>query len=124
MPAKLVSDNGRHIVIRPLVYVLESEARAYAQESKLPVIGCCCSACGDLSLKRQRMKRLITELELEHPDIKNSMITALGNVVPSHLIDTKVAAMTTAIRDERRAARTTPEAAPLKIIRPTVTAGG
>jgi hypothetical protein len=70
------------------------------------------------------MKRLITELELEHPDIKNSMITALGNVVPSHLIDTKVAAMTTAIRDERRAARTTPEAAPLKIIRPTVTAGG
>lgn len=105
MPARLVSDNARHVVIRPLVYVLESEARAYAQEASLPIIGCCCSACGDLSLKRQRMKRLIAELELEHPDIKNSMIRALGNIVPSHLIDEKVAAMTTAIRDERRAAR-------------------
>lgn len=92
MPARLVSDNEKHIVIRPLVYVLESEARAYAQDSGLPVIGCCCSACGDLSLKRQRMKRLISEFEVEHPDVKNSMITALGNVVPSHLIDAGLAA--------------------------------
>ncbi|HEY3884377.1 MAG TPA: ATP-binding protein, partial [Vicinamibacterales bacterium] len=46
MPARLVSDDGRHIVIRPLVYVLESEARAYAKESRLPIIGCCCPACG------------------------------------------------------------------------------
>jgi tRNA 2-thiocytidine biosynthesis protein TtcA len=122
MPARLVSDNGQHVVIRPLVYVLESEARAYAQESNLPVIGCCCSACGDLSLKRQRMKRLITELELEHPDIKNSMIKALGNVVPSHLIDTKVAEMTTAIGEERRAARTSAQVAPLRVVRPAVTA--
>lgn len=105
MPARLVSDNHQHIVIRPLVYVLESEARAYAQESNLPVIGCCCSACGDLSLKRQRMKRLITELEVEHPEIKNSMIKALGNVVPSHLIDTKVAELTQTIREERRPGR-------------------
>lgn len=105
MPARLVSDNQQHVVIRPLVYVLESEARAYAQESNLPVIGCCCSACGDLSLKRQRMKRLIADLELEHPDIKNSMIKALGNVVPSHLIDTKVAELASAVRDERRPAR-------------------
>ncbi len=105
MPARLVSDNRQHVVIRPLVYVLESEARAYAQESNLPVIGCCCSACGDLSLKRQRMKRMIADLELEHPDIKNSMIKALGNVVTSHLIDTKVAALTESIRDERRVNR-------------------
>ncbi|ODS59503.1 MAG: hypothetical protein ABS36_00795 [Acidobacteria bacterium SCN 69-37] len=117
MPARLVSDNGQHIVIRPLVYVLEAEARAYAQESHLPVIGCCCSACGDLSLKRQRMKRLIAELELEHPDIKNSMIKALGNVVPSHLIDTKVAALTSSIREERRAARTAPDVSPLRVVR-------
>ena len=46
------------------------------------MIGCCCPACGDLSLKRQRIKRLIAELEMEHPDIKNSMIKALGHVVP------------------------------------------
>src|SRR5207253_217712 len=87
MPARLVSDNGQHVVIRPLVYVMEAEARAYAQEAKLPIIGCCCPACGDLSLKRQRMKRLIAELEVEHPEIKNSMIKALGNVVPRHLLD-------------------------------------
>ena len=90
MPARLVSDNKQHIVIRPLVYVSEAEARAYTQEVGLPVIGCCCPACGDLSLKRQRIKRLITELEMEHPDIKNSMITALGHVVPSHLLDVRL----------------------------------
>ena len=60
MPARLVSDDGRHTVIRPLVYVQEAEASAYAKESALPVIGCCCPACGDLSLQRQRIKRLIT----------------------------------------------------------------
>jgi tRNA 2-thiocytidine biosynthesis protein TtcA len=92
MPARLVSDNQQHIVIRPLVYVGEAEARAYAQEANLPIIGCCCSACGDLSLKRQRIKRLITELEMEHPDIKQSMISALGRVVPSHLLDRRLAA--------------------------------
>ena len=90
MPARLVSDNQKHIVIRPLVYVTEAEARAYALESHLPIIGCCCPACGDLSLKRQRIKRLIAELEVEHPEIKNSMIKALGNVVPSHLLDQRL----------------------------------
>jgi tRNA 2-thiocytidine biosynthesis protein TtcA len=87
MPARLVSDNGKHVVIRPLAYVGEGEARMYAQESNLPIIGCCCSACGDLSLKRQRVKRLIADLEVEHPEIKNSMLAALGHVVPSHLLD-------------------------------------
>ena len=90
MPARLVSDSQKHIVIRPLVYVTEAEARGYTQECGLPVIGCCCPACGDLSLKRQRIKRLIAEFELEHPDIKNSMIKALGHVVPSHLLDTRL----------------------------------
>ena len=77
-------------MIRPLVYVTENEARAYTQENNLPVIGCCCPACGDLSLKRQRLKRMIAELELEHPDIKNSMIKAIGNVAPRHLLDTRL----------------------------------
>jgi tRNA 2-thiocytidine biosynthesis protein TtcA len=90
MPARLISDNKKHIVIRPLVYVTEAEARAYTKECGLPVIGCCCPACGDLSLKRQRLKRLIAELELEHPDIKQSMIKALSHVVPSHLLDTRL----------------------------------
>jgi tRNA 2-thiocytidine biosynthesis protein TtcA len=97
MPARLVSDKGQ-VVIRPLVYVTEAEARAYAQESELPIIGCCCPACGDLSLKRQRIKRLIAELELEHPDVKQSMITALGHVVPSHLLDRQLASTARAVR--------------------------
>jgi len=90
MPARLVSDSKKHIVIRPLVFVTEAEARDYTQESGLPVIGCCCPACGDMSLKRQRMKRLIAQLEVEHPDVKNSMIKALGNVAPRHLLDRRL----------------------------------
>jgi tRNA 2-thiocytidine biosynthesis protein TtcA len=86
MPARLVSDNGEHVVIRPLAYVLESEARAYAKEADLPIIGCCCPACGDLSLQRQRMKRLIAQLEVEHPEIKSSILRSLGNVHTRHLL--------------------------------------
>jgi tRNA 2-thiocytidine biosynthesis protein TtcA len=90
MPARLVSDNGQHTVIRPLVYVDESEARLYAKERGLEIIGCCCPACGDLSLQRQRVKRLITDLEIEHPGLKNSMLKALTNVMPRHLLDTRL----------------------------------
>jgi tRNA 2-thiocytidine biosynthesis protein TtcA len=90
MPARLVSDNGEHTVIRPLVAVTEAEARQYAKERSLPIISCCCPACGDLSLQRQRIKRLIAELEIEHPDIKSSMIRALGNVAGRHLLDKRL----------------------------------
>lgn len=90
MPARLVSDDGAHVVIRPLVYVTESEARAYTRECELPIIGCCCPACGDLSLQRQRIKRLLMELERDHPGIKPSMLKALGNVAPRHLLDVRL----------------------------------
>jgi tRNA 2-thiocytidine biosynthesis protein TtcA len=90
MPARLVSDNGEHVVIRPLVAVTEAEARSYAKEQALPIISCCCRACGDLSLQRQRVKRLIAELEVEHPEIKNSMIRALANVAGRHLLDLRL----------------------------------
>jgi tRNA 2-thiocytidine biosynthesis protein TtcA len=90
MPARLVSDNGEHVVVRPLVYVSEAEARTYAKEAALPIIGCCCPACGDLSLQRQRVKRLIAQLEVEHPEVKNSMIRALGNVASRHLLDRRL----------------------------------
>jgi tRNA 2-thiocytidine biosynthesis protein TtcA len=85
-----VSDDGKHVVIRPLVYAGEDEARLYAKECELPIIGCCCPACGDLSLQRQRVKRLIAQLEVEHPDVKNSMIRALGNVAGRHLLDQRL----------------------------------
>jgi tRNA 2-thiocytidine biosynthesis protein TtcA len=90
MPARLVSDNGEHVVIRPLVGVTEGEARAYARESDLPIISCCCRACGDLSLQRQRVKKLIAELEVEHPEVKSSMIRALANVAGRHLLDLRL----------------------------------
>ena len=90
MPARLVSDNGEHVVIRPFAYVTEDEARAYTKQLELPIIGCCCPACGDLSLQRQRVKRLILDLEREHPGVKQSMLKALGNVMPRHLLDTRL----------------------------------
>jgi tRNA 2-thiocytidine biosynthesis protein TtcA len=90
MPARLVSDNGEHVVVRPLVYVTEAEARTYAKDEALPIISCCCPACGDLSLQRQRVKRLIAQLEVEHPEVKNSMIRALGNVASRHLLDNRL----------------------------------
>ena len=90
MPAKLLSDNGEHIVIRPLVLVGEDEARQYAKECELPIIGCCCPACGDLALQRQRIKRLLMDLDIEHPGVKNSMLKALSNVAPRHLLDVRL----------------------------------
>jgi tRNA 2-thiocytidine biosynthesis protein TtcA len=90
MPARLVSDDQKHVVIRPLVYVTEDEARDYCQECDLPVIGCCCPACGDLGLQRQRVKRMLMELEREHAGVKSSMLKALGNVMPRHLLDTRL----------------------------------
>jgi tRNA 2-thiocytidine biosynthesis protein TtcA len=90
MPARLVSDNGEHVVIRPLAYVGEDEARLYTKECGLPIIGCCCPACGDLSLQRQRVKRLILDLEREHAGVKQSMLKALTNVKPRHLLDLRL----------------------------------
>jgi tRNA 2-thiocytidine biosynthesis protein TtcA len=114
MPAKLLSDNGEHVVVRPLVYVGEDEARAYTKECELPIIGCCCPACGDLSLQRQRMKRLLMELEREHPGVKLSMLKALGNVGPRHLLDTRLNPPAELVRkpidDETRGTRKTEKA--------------
>jgi tRNA 2-thiocytidine biosynthesis protein TtcA len=90
MPARLVSDSGEHVVIRPFVYVTEDEARLYAKECGLPIIGCCCPACGDLSLQRQRVKRLLLDLEREHSGVKHSMLKALSNVMPRHLLDLRL----------------------------------
>jgi tRNA 2-thiocytidine biosynthesis protein TtcA len=90
MPARLVSDTGRHVVIRPLVYVPEDEAGAYAKQSGLPVVSCCCAACGDYSLERRRMKQLLLDLEREHPGVRQSMLKATRNVVASHLLDPRL----------------------------------
>ncbi len=90
MPARLVSTCAAHVVIRPLVYVDEAETAAYATESGLPIAGCSCRACGDDSLERQRAKRLLLDLERSYPGVKRSMLKALRNVTPSHLLDTRL----------------------------------
>jgi tRNA 2-thiocytidine biosynthesis protein TtcA len=90
MPARLTSDNGAHTVIRPLVYVSENDAGAYTRACGLPIVGCRCRACGDLSLERQRAKQLLLDLEASYPGVKRSMLRALRNVTASHLLDTRL----------------------------------
>ena len=66
------------------------DCRDYTASMKLPVIGCCCPACGDLSLQRQRIKQLLMDLERDNVGVKNSMLKALSNVSPRHLLDTRL----------------------------------
>jgi len=87
MPPVLLSDNGLHPVIRPMVYLWEQEVIAYAMEIKFPVVCCCCPACGDTSLQRQQIKGFLKRLEAGHPGIKSSLLKATRNVALTHLMD-------------------------------------
>ncbi|MEE9320276.1 MAG: tRNA 2-thiocytidine(32) synthetase TtcA [Granulosicoccus sp.] len=86
MPPKLHADNGRDVVIRPLAFCRERDLEAYAQHRAYPIIPC--NLCGSQpNLQRQAMKTLLATWERDDPSRIASMMTALGQVVPSHLLD-------------------------------------
>jgi tRNA 2-thiocytidine biosynthesis protein TtcA len=86
MPPKLKSDDGRNILIRPLVYVAENDIRELAQAWGFPIIPC--NLCGSQAgMKRQKVKKLLADLEKEIPYLPNSMINAQSNVHISQLRD-------------------------------------
>ncbi len=87
MSPKLLADNGRQTVIRPFVYVEEQQIIEFTRRNGFPVICCACPVCGVVDQKRKRMKRLIAELARENPHLKRSMLGALGNIHPRHLLD-------------------------------------
>ena len=87
MSPKLLADNKQQTVIRPLVYVEESDIIQLAAQNEFPTIDCGCPVMGEEDQKRQRMKQLLTELHKENRYIKRSMIRALSNVQPRHLLD-------------------------------------
>lgn len=85
MAPLLRSDDGMNTVIRPLVYVPEEDTLSYAREKGFPITCCACPSCGDPDMKRLRIKRLLSEMEREHPGIKTNILSALGRVDTRHL---------------------------------------
>lgn len=89
MPAKLRSDDGRHVVIRPLAYVAEEDLIEYAQAKAFPIIPC--TLCGSQeNLQRKQIGLMLKEWEKREPGRIDSILRALTDVVPSHLLDRKL----------------------------------
>jgi tRNA 2-thiocytidine biosynthesis protein TtcA len=86
MPAKLQSDDGKHIVIRPMAYVKEADSTRYAEVKQFPIIPC--DLCGSQeNLQRKQIKGLMREWEHKYPGRVESIFSSLSTVVPSHLMD-------------------------------------
>ena len=89
MPPKLLSDDGQHVVIRPLAYCQEKDLAKYARARAFPIIPC--NLCGSQEhAQRKQIKALLQEWERQYPGRVESIATALKNVVPSHLCDTQL----------------------------------
>ena len=91
MPPKLASSDGRNTVIRPLLYVAEADLATFAEQQAFPILPC--DLCGSQdNLWRQQVKGMLAELEERIPRLRQSMIGALGNVQPGHLLDRELVA--------------------------------
>jgi tRNA 2-thiocytidine biosynthesis protein TtcA len=87
MPAKLLSDDGENIVIRPLAYCSEIDIKAFAEEKAFPIIPC--TLCGSQdNLQRQAIKKMLTDWNKQKPGRSETIFTSIQNIVPSHLLDT------------------------------------
>ncbi len=86
MPPKLISDDRRNVVIRPLIYCAEEDLVAFAEEQKFPILPC--DLCGSQeNLQRKAISKLLADLDARSPGARRNMLAALGNVRPSHLFD-------------------------------------
>jgi tRNA 2-thiocytidine biosynthesis protein TtcA len=86
MPPKLVSDDGQHVVIRPLAYVTEADLARYAEVRQFPIIPC--DLCGSQeNLQRKQVKAMLREWERRHPGRAATIFRSLANATPSHLLD-------------------------------------
>lgn len=89
MPAKLQSDDGKHIVIRPLAYVKEADSTRYAEIKQFPIIPC--DLCGSQeNLQRKQIKNMLREWDKKFPGRVDNIFAALSTVAPSHLMDRKL----------------------------------
>ncbi len=89
MPPKLVTDDGAHVVIRPLAYSSESDIARYARGMEFPIIPC--NLCGSQkNLQRQKIREMMADWDRRFPGRTESVFSALQNVVPSHLADTSL----------------------------------
>jgi tRNA 2-thiocytidine biosynthesis protein TtcA len=86
MPPKLVSDDGRHVVIRPLAYVAETDLQRWAEHRQFPIIPC--TLCGSQNdLQRVQVKAMLHEWERQYPGRSDNMLRAMAHVTRSHLLD-------------------------------------
>ena len=86
IPARLVSDDGASVVIRPLIYCAEETLTRFAESRRFPILPC--NLCGSQpDAQRKQMKALLSRLEAQHPNLRQTMLAALGNVNLSHLLD-------------------------------------
>lgn len=107
MPAHLTSNDGAHVVIRPLIFCAEATLEVYAREQAFPILPC--NLCGSQSqAQRRQMKEMLARMEAQHPNVRHSMLAAIGNVNAEHLLDRALAAQPRASRPDETASLVSP----------------